>query len=276
MGGHQLLLEALLHRQSSKRRLQQDENARRDRPAYEPRIRAQAAQRAPGEHGDQHGHGARGHAMGELDRRIRRGCGQDAALAQRPAMLRRCRRNSQPSPESLTRTIPPIRISTRVAAIVTETRRRKRASSSPSPRAASSGIAIRLPRRSRRRRCRGLVGSALSAAGAPSPRALPPLRAGARRGRAREALEWRRCDERAGPAADRFPDVVQRLGAAHVRNGVEVVRRRRGRGEPLEGGTAPRVVTAGAQPVVPAVRGIAEPRRISDHEDERAERCDRL
>ena len=51
--------------------------------------------------------------------RLREPAGSDAALAERPAVRCRCPPAPQPRPESLTRTIPPIRTSTKVAAIVT-------------------------------------------------------------------------------------------------------------------------------------------------------------
>ena len=78
------------------------------------------------------------------------------------------------------------------------------------------------------------------------------------------------------PAEDRLPDVVQGLGPAHVGDRVEVVRRGRRQRVPLERRPAPRVGAAGGQPVVPAVRRVAELHEQPDHEDERPDRGDEV
>ena len=72
------------------------------------------------------------------------------------------------------------------------------------------------------------------------------LGSGAGLGRARAAAGGR---QRLGALADRLADVVQRLGAAHVGDGVEVVLRRGREREPLERRAAPRVVARARTPL---------------------------
>ena len=173
----------------------------------------------------------------ELDHGSRRRHGDDAARRRAASRACRCRPGPQPSPESLTRTTPPIRIRTKVATMVAVDEaaepgqlggfaaagrdgiHRAQDTDGSSPRSAAvSGSDARVGRRDRRPRVR--------------QRLRRRRRGGQRRGR----------DVRGLPLADRLADVAQRLGAADVGDGVEVVRRGRREREPLERRAAPRIV----------------------------------
>src|SRR3954453_21216126 len=107
----------------------------------------------------------------------------------------------QPSPDSLTRTIPPTMISRKVTTAVRSARRRNRRSESPPP-----------------------------------PATGPAMASGYR------LFGLRRGGPGGVTAAHGLPDIPQWLVTADVWNDVEVVRRRRRRGEPLEGLAAPWVM----------------------------------
>ena len=139
----------------------------------------------------------------------------------------------QPSPESETRTIPPIRIRTKVATIVAVTRRLKR----PSSAAESIGLRIRarlvavcgVGPAGHRRVSLGIgvrprVGSSvglLRTMSSGSAVGVSPSISGSGGGGGLERLGR---DEGRLALADRLADVAERLGRADVGDGVEVVR----------------------------------------------------
>ena len=92
VGGDELVLEALLDREPAERRLGEDEDAGGDRAADQQAVLAQAPERLPAPAARSAPDDRGRDPVGELDHRLGRVGGQDAALAQRPAVGAAARR----------------------------------------------------------------------------------------------------------------------------------------------------------------------------------------
>ena len=123
-------MQAVLDGEAAEGRLGEDQDAGGDRAADQPAPVAKAPEGLDRERDDQHDH-ERGHdAMAELDHLVLLEEREHAAAAERPAVVP-LPAAPQPSPESLTRTTPPITISAKVARMVAVRRRRKRGARPP-------------------------------------------------------------------------------------------------------------------------------------------------